>query len=125
MTWIYISFISITGPSKRTLAGILCWFFETSGYLCAVSFAYLVSDNWRILQTLYSAPAILFMVYWWIAPESIRWLVTKGKYGIIFEDTVLISFFICVFPGRVQEARSLIHKAAKRNGVLVEERVEY
>lgn len=96
--------IEIVGPSKRTLAGIVCWFFETTGLLTAVTLAYLVSDNWRLLQALYSVPAVLFLLYWWVAPESIRWLVAKG---------------------RTDEARVLIHKAAKRNGVVVEDDLIY
>ena len=56
--------------------------------------------SWRLLQTLYSAPAVLFLGYWWLAPESVRWLVAKG---------------------RKEEARRLIKRAARRNKVAVSE----
>ncbi len=32
--------------------------------------AYLINKNWRLLQAAYTAPALLFLAYWWIAPES-------------------------------------------------------
>ena len=70
--------------------------------MCAVLLAFLVRDNWRLLIVLYTAPAVVFLSYWWIAPESIRWLVARGKNS---------------------EARRLIERAAVRNGVVIEERL--
>ena len=96
----FVMGMELVGPSKRTLAGIVCWFFETTGLLSAVTLAYFVSDDWRLLQALYSAPAVLFMAYYFAAPESIRWLVARG---------------------RTEEARSLIHRAAKRNKVIIDD----
>ena len=96
----FVMGMEMVGPSKRTLAGIVCWFFETTGLLSAVALAFIVRDNWRLLQTLYSAPALLFLAYWWVAPESVRWLVARG---------------------RNNEARALIHRAAKRNGVTIDD----
>lgn len=94
----FVMGMEMVGPSKRTLAGIVCWFFETTGLLCTVLLAYLIQDNWRLLQAVYSAPALLCLVYWWIAPESVRWLVARG---------------------RNTEARALIYKAATRNKVRI------
>ena len=50
----FVMGMELVGKSKRTFAGILCWFFETSGYFVALLLAYIVNDNWRLLQTLYS-----------------------------------------------------------------------
>ena len=47
------------------------------GLLCCVTLAYLIQNNWRILQFVYSAPAIVFLAYWWIAPESGTSLFTQ------------------------------------------------
>ena len=38
-----------------------------------------INDNWRLLQTLYSAPCVFFFLYIWMAPESVRWLISKGR----------------------------------------------
>ena len=96
----FVMGMELVGPSKRTLAGIVCWFFETTGLLSALGLAYLVRDDWRLLQVLYSAPAVVFLAYWWAAPESIRWLVARG---------------------RTEEAAELIQRAARRNKVEVRE----
>ena len=65
-----------------------------------VGLAWLVRSDWRLLQVLYSAPALLFTFYWWLAPESVRWLVARG---------------------RAEEARALIARAARRNNRVVKE----
>jgi hypothetical protein len=41
-----------------------------AGLLCTVGLAYLINKNWRLLQAAYTPPALLFLAYWWIAPES-------------------------------------------------------
>ena len=94
--------MELVGPNKRTLAGLLFWFFETTGLLSAVTLAFMVRNNWRLLQAIYSAPALLFLAYWWVAPESVRWLVARG---------------------RNTEARNLIHRAARRNGVTISDKL--
>ena len=96
----FVMGMELVGPSKRTLAGILCWFFETGGLLSAVGLGYLVRGDWRLLQALYSLPALLFLPYLWTAPESVRWLVARGDN---------------------EEARRLIQRAAARNKVHVSE----
>ena len=71
--------LELVGPSKRTLAGILCWFFETGGLLLSVGIAYGVRNDWRWLQVLYTLPALAFYIYAWAPPDSIRWLLSKNK----------------------------------------------
>ncbi|KAK7108047.1 hypothetical protein V1264_015849 [Littorina saxatilis] len=38
-----------------------------------------VLRDWRHLQLAGSLPPVIFLVYWWIVPESPRWLVSKGR----------------------------------------------
>jgi OCT family organic cation transporter-like MFS transporter 4/5 len=97
----FVMGMELVGPSKRTLAGILCWFFETSGLLLAVGLAYLFQDyDWRTLQVIYSCPGIIFFSYACLAPESIRWLASKGKY---------------------EQAELLLQKTANFNNVIISE----
>ncbi|XP_063617173.1 organic cation transporter protein-like [Cydia splendana] len=35
---------------------------------------------WRHLILMIYVPQLLFIIYFWIAPESIRWLMSKGRY---------------------------------------------
>ena len=58
--------------------------------------AYFINDNWRLLQFVTSFPAVIFVAYVWIAPESIRWLIQRG---------------------RNEEARMIIEKTARINGI--------
>ena len=75
----FVMSLELVGPSKRTLAGILCWFFETGGLLMAVGIGYFVRSHWRLLQGLYTLPALLFYIYAWAPPESVRWLLSNKK----------------------------------------------
>ena len=31
-------------------------------------------------QIVLTLPSAVFVVYWWIVPESVRWLISKGRY---------------------------------------------
>ena len=75
----FVMSLELVGPSKRTLAGILCWFFETGGLMLSVAIAYGVRNDWRWLQVLYTLPALAFYIYAWAPPDSIRWLLSKNK----------------------------------------------
>ncbi len=92
--------LELVGPSKRTLAGILCWFFETTGLAATPGLAYVLRsagvESWRALQATYSAPAAVFLVYQWATPESPRWLLAAGK---------------------KERAREVIERTARVNGV--------
>ncbi|QQP35362.1 Organic cation transporter, partial [Caligus rogercresseyi] len=76
----FVMGMELVGPSKRTLAGILCWFFESGGLLLTVALAYFLNSNWRLLQAVYSLPLILFVPYIWFTPESPRWLISRKRY---------------------------------------------
>ena len=56
--------------NKFLRRSVISWWICCLGLLCTVALAYLLQENWRLLQVVYSAPALLCLVYWWIAPES-------------------------------------------------------
>ncbi|CAB4057004.1 SLC22A4_5 [Lepeophtheirus salmonis] len=91
----FVMGLELVGPSKRTLAGLLCWFFESMGLLTTVFISYNIHDNWRLLQGIFASPLILFLLYYFFTPESPRWLVSRG---------------------RTKEAEKTIHKILKSNG---------
>lgn len=41
-------------------------------------FAYFIKE-WRWLQVALTIPGLLFLLYWWFIPESIRWLLANKK----------------------------------------------
>ncbi|XP_076868882.1 solute carrier family 22 member 13b [Brachyhypopomus gauderio] len=66
------------GTSKRALFTILSHCCYALGLMLLSGVAYGI-HNWRILQLVLSAPALLLCVYYWILPESARWLLTQGR----------------------------------------------
>ncbi|KAM4605006.1 organic cation/carnitine transporter 2-like [Polymixia lowei] len=65
------------------------------GYCCVPLFAYFIR-GWRMLLVTSAIPGFLYIPMWWVIPESPRWLVLKG---------------------RMEEAETVIRKAAKLNRV--------
>lgn len=75
--------MELVGPSKRTVAGTVCWFFETLGLLAEVGLAHGLlrlgwGSGWRTLLLAYTAPAALFSTYALHPYESVRWLLSRG-----------------------------------------------
>lgn len=89
------------GKSKREMSGNVLNYFYALGEAAVGLFAWLYG-NWRIIQLLVSAPPLLFALYYWFVPESVRWLLIKEKN---------------------QRAGKIIRKAAKINGVELSEQL--
>ncbi|TKS83098.1 Solute carrier family 22 member 5 High-affinity sodium-dependent carnitine cotransporter [Collichthys lucidus] len=86
----------ILGPRVRTIfstAGV-CLFFG-AGYMLLPLFAFFIRD-WRMLLLGLTVPGFLYVPYWWLIPESPRWLLSQG---------------------RIKEAEAIIRDAAKRNNI--------
>nr|CAH7722373.1 unnamed protein product [Callosobruchus chinensis] len=93
----YVIGLEMVGPSKRTIAGTVCHMFFSVGYMLTAAFAMYIT-NWRTLQLGLTLPGVIFLIYWWFIPESARWLISKN---------------------RIDEAKRLIHDAAKYNKVTI------
>ncbi|XP_043071000.1 organic cation transporter-like protein [Drosophila grimshawi] len=74
----YVIAMEMVGPTKRLYAGIFVMMFFSVGYMLTAGFAYFIHD-WRWLQIALTLPGLIFMGYYWIIPESVRWLLSKGK----------------------------------------------
>ncbi|XP_006824129.1 organic cation transporter protein-like [Saccoglossus kowalevskii] len=94
---VYIT--ELVGPSKRAFASMTFNVCYAAGYTVLALLAYIIRD-WKILQLTISAPAIISIIYWWILPESPRWLLSVGK---------------------TERAKRIIKKIAKMNGVVLSE----
>lgn len=97
----YVIGLEMVGPKYRSFAGTLIMMFFSFGFVMTTGFAYFIRD-WRQLQVALTLPGLIFMLYWWYIPESIRWLLSKN---------------------RKEEAIAIIEKAAKENGVTVPQEV--
>ncbi|KAF5303703.1 hypothetical protein FQR65_LT00847 [Abscondita terminalis] len=91
----YVLAIEMVGPKDRLKAGVMYPMFFSLGYMLVALFSYFISD-WRYLQISLTLPGVLFFCYWWFIPESIRWLLIKG---------------------RIEEAKKIVGVAAKENKV--------
>ncbi|XP_061176496.1 organic cation transporter protein-like [Saccostrea echinata] len=89
----------LVGPSYRVLAGFLVQGFYSIGYMALSGIAYLIYD-WRYIELAITVPVVLFSVYLCVLPESIRWLLSKG---------------------REEQAKEIIKKVAKTNKVTITE----
>ncbi|XP_070348415.1 solute carrier family 22 member 13 [Equus asinus] len=81
------------GPSWRTLSVVLGQCSFSAGQMVLAGLAYGIR-NWRLFQIVGTAPVLLLFFYFWVLPESARWLLTRG---------------------RVEEAKKLIQKVATVN----------
>ncbi|XP_064550514.1 organic cation transporter protein-like [Drosophila montana] len=91
----YVIAMEMVGATYRLFAGVAVQMFFSVGFMLTAGFAYFIHD-WRWLQIALTLPGLLFMCYYWIVPESARWLLSKG---------------------RKEEAFVIIEKAAKVNRV--------
>lgn len=85
----------MVGRSKREMSGNVLNYFYALGEAFVGVIAWLFGD-WVTIQLLVSAPPLLFVLYYWLVPESVRWLLIKDK---------------------TEKAHKIIRKAAKVNGV--------
>ncbi|XP_071569585.1 organic cation transporter 1 [Temnothorax nylanderi] len=93
----FILALELMGPRYRTFAGmVICMFFATAMSLLAL-LGYLLR-HWYTLSLATSVPFILLFSYYWIIPESPRWLLSKN---------------------RIDEAEAIVQQMAKVNGKTV------
>ncbi|XP_038073511.1 organic cation transporter protein-like [Patiria miniata] len=91
----YVMVTEMFSPSRRAFAGILLTLFWSSGIMSLAGLAYLLRD-WRHLQLTITLPSLLTIPLWWVIPESMRWLMSRG---------------------RVREAEAILRRIARFNKV--------
>ncbi|NXQ18121.1 S22A3 protein, partial [Peucedramus taeniatus] len=78
-TWMtcYVIVTEIVGSDQR-MVGIVIQIFFTLGIIILPGIAYLI-PTWQGIQLAISLPNFLFLLYYWVVPESPRWLLTRKK----------------------------------------------
>ncbi|KAK4883425.1 hypothetical protein RN001_006744 [Aquatica leii] len=75
----YILGVELVGPKKRVLTGILiCCSYALGGVLTG-AIAWSV-QSWRFYLRIVCGSSVAIIFYYWIAPESVRWMLIKKKY---------------------------------------------
>ncbi|OWF45912.1 organic cation transporter protein-like [Mizuhopecten yessoensis] len=90
--------VELVGPSKRKYAGMVIEYFFSIGLMTLAGVSYF-ARHWYYINIICSAPAVLFILYWWLISESPRWLISRQRY---------------------EEANKVLQKAAKVNKVEIE-----
>ncbi|NXQ06312.1 S22A3 protein, partial [Vidua macroura] len=73
----YVIVTEIVGSDQR-MVGIVIQIFFTLGIIILPGIAYLI-PTWQGIQLAISLPNFLFLLYYWVVPESPRWLLTRKK----------------------------------------------
>uniref|UniRef100_A0A3Q3X5Q2 Solute carrier family 22 member 3 n=1 Tax=Mola mola TaxID=94237 RepID=A0A3Q3X5Q2_MOLML len=82
----YVLITEIVGVEFRRTVGVLYQMFFSVGILLLPLLAYFITD-WRWLQVVITAPYILFLSYYWLVPESPRWLLSQKQRSKAVEIT--------------------------------------
>ncbi|KAH9523281.1 hypothetical protein Btru_066285 [Bulinus truncatus] len=91
----YTLIMELFEAKHRPYAGAVTECFFGSSIMLLAGLAFAVRD-WRYLQLLISLMGLLAVFYPWVIPESLRWLIVKGK---------------------LDKAEQVIHRICKRNKV--------
>ncbi|XP_023808558.1 solute carrier family 22 member 1-like [Oryzias latipes] len=86
----YVLLTEMVGVKYRRTVGILHQMFFSIGNLILPLLAYFITD-WRWLQVTVTAPFVLFMSYYWLIPESPRWLISKKRLSEALQITEAIA----------------------------------
>ncbi|XP_068702932.1 solute carrier family 22 member 15-like isoform X1 [Montipora foliosa] len=90
---LFVLTTEFSGKRQRSTAGSLVWIGFGVFYMILPAFAFGIRE-WKTLTMVTAAPGFLVVAAWFITPESVRWLLKKG---------------------RVAEARETLSKVARIN----------
>lgn len=76
----FILALELMPPKIRTYAGIVVGMLFATGMCLLSALAYALRD-WYVLSLASSLPFVLLYGYYWLIPESPRWLVGRGRIG--------------------------------------------
>lgn len=71
--------VELVGPSKRIWAGIVIEYAFAIGLISLAFIGYFMR-YWKYLVIICALPFALNLSYWWLLPESPRWLISKKRF---------------------------------------------
>ncbi|KAG7153824.1 Organic cation transporter protein-like 15, partial [Homarus americanus] len=76
---IFVFVMEMCAIKYRAAVGCLVAIPWAIGYMITPGIAYLVRP-WRWLQFAYALPSLYCIIYFWLLPDSPRWLITEGRF---------------------------------------------
>lgn len=73
----FIIGVEMVGPRKREMCSIVLNYFYAVGEALLGLAAFI--PDWRQLQLALSLPPLLCVAYFWLVPESVRWLLARNR----------------------------------------------
>lgn len=70
--------MEVLSPQYRTLGGVFLFFADSLGKIYVALIA-MFSRDWQVIIRSISLPMYIFLTYYWLIPESTRWLLNKNR----------------------------------------------
>ncbi|KAH8297328.1 hypothetical protein KR044_010416 [Drosophila immigrans] len=89
----FIIGVEMVGPRKREMTSIVLNYFYAVGEALVGLAAWLLTD-WKHLQLALSIPPLFFVIYFWLVPESVRWLLARNEHekaGVIIRKAAHVN----------------------------------
>ncbi|XP_045198044.2 organic cation transporter protein-like [Mercenaria mercenaria] len=74
----YVIGMEMVGPSMRLWTGTIIHATFSIGQVILAGVGYYIRD-WRKLELVLAIPNVVYLTYYWLIPESPRWLLSKGR----------------------------------------------
>ncbi|KAL9979757.1 hypothetical protein ACROYT_G017467 [Oculina patagonica] len=75
---IFVLVTEFVGVRHRSMMGMSLWYCWSLSLMALAGIAYLIRD-WRMLTIATAVPGIPALLGWFLTPESVRWLMVRGK----------------------------------------------
>ncbi|XP_014370134.2 carcinine transporter isoform X1 [Papilio machaon] len=75
----FIISLELAGPNYRSFVTVMTCIFYTLGLILLSGVTYMLRD-WRSLALATSVPFFLYYLYWFVLPESPRWLLMRKRF---------------------------------------------
>ncbi|XP_078577475.1 organic cation transporter protein-like isoform X1 [Branchiostoma floridae x Branchiostoma japonicum] len=77
---LFVMVQELVSADKRSVVGMVIWVPHALAYVLLPGIAYFIR-TWMWLQIAITMPFLFFIPFWWLMPESPRWLISRNRHG--------------------------------------------